>query len=179
MCIGHNSPRTLNAFSRGVERMDLVMSSDSTRRSINTTRWFRICSNFVARQDFARHKSILARFAHRRTHDLQTYVQRPWLIVSVNLGYSFNVHAWLPLRVAMSQHCEESFETLEARSLVSLLRGFIQCASIQVIIARSITASVHKFGAVSMTMGLHRALCPLHTESVNFVPHKSSRARCA
>ena len=27
-----------------------------------------------------------------------------------------------------------------------LLRGFIQCANIQVLIARSITASVHKFG---------------------------------
>ena len=30
---------------------------------------------------------------HRRTHGLQTYVRRPWLIVSVNLEYSFNVHA--------------------------------------------------------------------------------------
>ena len=30
---------------------------------------------------------------YRRTHGLQTYVQRPWLIVSVNLAYSFNVHA--------------------------------------------------------------------------------------
>ena len=33
----------------------------------------------------------------------KTYVRRPWLIVSVNLGYSFNVHAWLPLRVATSK----------------------------------------------------------------------------
>ena len=33
-----------------------------------------------------------------------------------------------------------------------LLRGFIQCVNVQVLIARSITASVHKFGAVCMTM---------------------------
>ena len=49
------------------------------------------------------------------------HVLRPWLIVLVNLGYSFNVHAWLPLRVAMSQHCEEpwcSFQTLEGRLLI-------------------------------------------------------------
>ena len=30
--------------------------------------------------------------AHRRIHDPKTYVRRLWLIVSVNLGYSFNVH---------------------------------------------------------------------------------------
>ena len=30
---------------------------------------------------------------HRRANGLQTYVRRSWLIVSVNLGYSFNVHA--------------------------------------------------------------------------------------
>ena len=51
----------------------------------------------------------------------KTYVRRPWFIVLVNLGYSFNVHARLPLRVAMSQHCEEprcSFHTLEGRSLI-------------------------------------------------------------
>ena len=31
--------------------------------------------------------------SHRRIHGPQTYVRRPWLIVSVNIGYSFNVHA--------------------------------------------------------------------------------------
>ena len=31
--------------------------------------------------------------AHRRIRGPQTYVRRPWLIVSVNIGYSFNVHA--------------------------------------------------------------------------------------
>ena len=49
----------------------------------------------------------------------KTYVRRPWLIVSINIGYSFNVHAWLPLRVAMSKHCEEpglSFQMLEGGS---------------------------------------------------------------
>ena len=38
-----------------------------------------------------------------------------------NLGYSFKLHDWLPLRVAMSQHCVEprcSFQTLEGRSLI-------------------------------------------------------------
>ena len=40
-------------------------------------------------------------FMHRRTHGLQTYGRRPWLIVLVNLDYSFNVHAWLPLRVSI------------------------------------------------------------------------------
>ena len=51
----------------------------------------------------------------------KTDVRRPWLMMSVNLGYSFNVHAWLPLCVAMIQHCEElrcSFQQLEGRSLV-------------------------------------------------------------
>ena len=51
----------------------------------------------------------------------QTYVCRLWLIVLVNLGYSFNFHASLPLRVAMSQHCEEPgcpSQTLEGRSLI-------------------------------------------------------------
>ena len=42
-----------------------------------------------------------------RAHDVQTYVRMPWLIVFVNIGYSFNVHARLPLCVAMSKHCEE------------------------------------------------------------------------
>ena len=58
---------------------------------------------------------------HRRTHGPETYVRKPWLIVLVNLGYSFNVHASLPLCVAISQHCEEpgcSFQTLEGRSLI-------------------------------------------------------------
>ena len=32
-------------------------------------------------------------FFHRRTHGPQTYVWRPWLIVLVNFGYSFNDHA--------------------------------------------------------------------------------------
>ena len=44
------------------------------------------------RKDFVSNFSS-AHYTHRRTHGLQTYVQRPWLIVSVNLGYSFNVHA--------------------------------------------------------------------------------------
>ena len=44
--------------------------------------------------------------SHRRIHGPQTYVQIPWLIVSVNIGYSFNVNAWMPLRVAMIKHCE-------------------------------------------------------------------------
>ena len=30
---------------------------------------------------------------HRSTHGPQTYVRRPWLIVLIKLGYSFNVHA--------------------------------------------------------------------------------------
>ena len=58
---------------------------------------------------------------HRHTHSPQTYVQRLWLIVLVNLRYSFNDHAWLPPCVAMSRHCEEpgcSFQTLERRSLI-------------------------------------------------------------
>ena len=28
-----------------------------------------------------------------RTHGPQTYVRSPWLIMLLNLGYSFNVHA--------------------------------------------------------------------------------------
>ena len=58
---------------------------------------------------------------HRRIHGPQTYVRKPWLIVSVNLAYSFNVYAWLPLRVAMSKDCEEpgcSFQMLEGGSLI-------------------------------------------------------------
>ena len=47
-----------------------------------------------------------------------------------------------PPRVAMSQHCEE----LGKKIADWLLRGLIQCANIQVLIALSITASVHKFG---------------------------------
>ena len=35
--------------------------------------------------------SILEQRAHHRTHGPQTYVRRLWLIVLVNLGYSFNV----------------------------------------------------------------------------------------
>ena len=31
--------------------------------------------------------------AHSHTHGPQTYVRRLWFIVSVNLGYSFSVHA--------------------------------------------------------------------------------------
>ena len=38
-----------------------------------------------------------------------------------------------------------------------LLRGFIQCANIQVLLARSITASVHKSGGCGMTMA--RVVC--------------------
>ena len=38
-----------------------------------------------------KHQRVMS--GYRRTHGLQTYVRRPWLIVSVNLGYSFNVHA--------------------------------------------------------------------------------------
>ena len=56
---------------------------------------------------------------HRRSHSPETYVRKPWLIVMVKLGYSFNVHASLPLCVVISQHCEEpgcSFQTLEGRS---------------------------------------------------------------
>ena len=34
---------------------------------------------------------------YRHTQSLQTCVWRPWLFVSVNLGYQFNVHASLPL----------------------------------------------------------------------------------
>ena len=66
-------------------------------------------------------KYCLSRISHRRTHGLQTYIRRQWLIASVNLGYQFNVHAGLPLCVAMSQHCEEpgcSFQTMEGRSLI-------------------------------------------------------------
>ena len=52
---------------------------------------------------------------------LITYVWRPWLIVLVNLEYSFSGHASLPLCVAMSQHCGEpecSFHILEGRLLI-------------------------------------------------------------
>ena len=83
---------------------------------------------------------------HRRIHSPQTYVRRPWLIVLVNLGYSFNVHACLPLCVAISQHCEETRMLLPnaGRKIADWLsRSFIQCGNVHVMIAWSITASVH------------------------------------
>ena len=46
-------------------------------------------------------------FYQRRTHGPQTYVRRPWLVVLVNLGYSFYVNAWLLLCVALSHHYEK------------------------------------------------------------------------
>ena len=66
-------------------------------------------------------KKSIQPLTHHHTHGPQTYVRGPWLIVLENLGYSFNVQAWLPLCVAMSQHCEEpwcSFQTLEGRLLI-------------------------------------------------------------
>ena len=35
----------------------------------------------------------ITHYPHHRIHGPQTYVRRQWLIVSVNLGYPFNVHA--------------------------------------------------------------------------------------
>ena len=83
---------------------------------------------------------------HRHTHNPQTYVRRLWLIVLVNLGYSFSVHAWLPLCVAMSEYCEEpgcSFQTLEDRWLVTVITWLDSCTNLQVNITWSITASMH------------------------------------
>ena len=37
----------------------------------------------------------------RGTHGPRTYVPRLWLIDLVKLGYSFNVHAWLPFCIAI------------------------------------------------------------------------------
>ena len=55
------------------------------------------------------------------TYGPQNYIWRPWLIVLVNLWYSFNVHARLPLCMAINEHCEEprcSFQTRERKSLI-------------------------------------------------------------
>ena len=38
---------------------------------------------------------------HRHTKGPWTYVRRLWLMKFMKLGYSFNVHAWLPLCVAI------------------------------------------------------------------------------
>ena len=85
---------------------------------------------------------------HRCTHGPQTYVPRSWLIVLVNLGYSFNVHVRLPLCVAMSQQCEEPgpyFQTMEGRLLIGYYVALFNVLhNIQVLTARSITASLHK-----------------------------------
>ena len=56
----------------------------------------------------------------------------------VHLRYSFNVHAFLPLRGC-------SFQTLKGRLLIGF-QGFNQCANIQALITWSITAFVHKIG---------------------------------
>ena len=67
------------------------------------------------------------------------FVRRPWLIMSINLRYSFNVHAWLPFRMAMSWNGEEprrSFQMLEGRSpigyyvaLFNVLTSMFTCHS--------------------------------------------------
>ena len=102
--------------------------------------------------------------SHRCTHGLKTYVRRPWLIVLGNLGYSM----FMP-------DCPSAWSALwRTRMLLPnagrkiadwLLRGFIQCANIQILIARSITASVHKFGGCGYDDGpAHATPGPMHSE---------------
>ena len=45
------------------------------------------------------HFQVISYF-HRSTHSPLTYVQRPWIDL-IKLRYSFSIHAWLPLCVAI------------------------------------------------------------------------------
>ena len=94
------------------------------------------------------------------THGSQTYVQKEWLIVLVNIGYSFNVHAWLPLYMAIwiviMKNTNAPSEGWKVDSW--LVITWLYCANLQVFITWSITASMHKFGAEGLTMGNTRLL---------------------
>ena len=88
---------------------------------------------------------IRLRPGHRHTHHPQTYVRKPWLIVLENLGYSSNVHAWLPLYESALWRTQMLL-TNAGRKIPDWLCGYIQCANLQVLITWSITASVPTFG---------------------------------
>ena len=85
---------------------------------------------------------------HRHTHNLQTYVRRPWLIVLLT-----RIFIQCSCLIASPRGYESALWRTQmllpnaGRKIPDWLScGFIQCANIQVLIARSITASVHKFG---------------------------------